>query len=157
MINMLPNEQLRNERQRRGWSRQYVAEQIGVADPKTIGRWERGVAFPSAYFLQRLCTLYGMFAQDLGLFPPEHKNTVQASEEGAETQVFTAPALKRSPGTGNVSLAHELLQQHQQLSDGIIWTSLGLRPNLSDLLCRWGSLLGISDADTQRLRSQHSK
>src|SRR5690348_11023364 len=120
MINMLPNEQLRNERQRRGWSRQYVAEQIGVADPKTIGRWERGVAFPSAYFLQRLCALYGMFAQDLGLVPPEHKNTVQE----AETQVLTVPALKRSPGTNNASLAHELLQQHQHLSDGIIWTSL---------------------------------
>ena len=37
-IKMLPNEQLRRERQRRGWSREYVAEQIGVADPKTIGR-----------------------------------------------------------------------------------------------------------------------
>ena len=66
---MLPNEQLRRERQRRGWSRQFVAEQLGVADPKTIGRWERGVAFPSSYFLQRLCTLFGMLAQDLGLFP----------------------------------------------------------------------------------------
>ena len=151
MINMLPNEQLRNERQRRGWSRQYVAEQIGVADPKTIGRWERGVAFPSAYFLQRLCTLYGMFAQDLGLVPPEHKNMVQASEERAETQVLTLPALKRSPETNNASFAHELLQQYQYPSDGIVWTSLGLRPNISELLCRWGSLLGVPDADAQGL------
>ena len=157
MINMLPNEQLRNERQRRGWSRQYVAEQIGVADPKTIGRWERGVAFPSAYFLQRLCALYGMFAQDLGLVPAEHKNSVQADEGRAETQVLTVPALKRSPGTSNTSLAHELLQQHQRLSDGIIWTSLGLRPNISELLCRWGGLLGISDADRPGLQSQHSR
>jgi transcriptional regulator with XRE-family HTH domain len=78
MIKMLPNEQLRQERQRRGWSRQYVAEQIGVADPKTIGRWERGVAFPSSYFLQRLCTLFGMLAQDLGLFPGEHDDALQA-------------------------------------------------------------------------------
>jgi transcriptional regulator with XRE-family HTH domain len=70
-IAMLPNEQLRRERQRRGWSREYVAEQIGVADPKTIGRWERGAAFPSSYFLQRLCTLFGMLAQDLGLFPAQ--------------------------------------------------------------------------------------
>src|SRR5260370_35676361 len=43
---MLTNDQLKRERQRRGWSREYVAEQIGIADPKTIGRWERGVAFP---------------------------------------------------------------------------------------------------------------
>ena len=78
MVKMFPNEQLRQERQRRGWSRQYVAEQIGVADPKTIGRWERGVAFPSSYFLQKLCTLFGMLAQDLGLFPGEHDNALQA-------------------------------------------------------------------------------
>jgi transcriptional regulator with XRE-family HTH domain len=77
MVKMFPNERLRQERQRRGWSRQYVAEQIGVADPKTIGRWERGVAFPSTYFLQRLCSLFGMLAQDLGLFPGEHDDALQ--------------------------------------------------------------------------------
>jgi len=65
---MLPNEQLRRERQRRGWSREYVAEQIGLADAKTIGRWERGAASPSSYFLQKLCILFGMLAQDLGLY-----------------------------------------------------------------------------------------
>jgi transcriptional regulator with XRE-family HTH domain len=77
-IKMLPNEQLRRERQRRGWSREYVAEQIGVADPKTIGRWERGVAFPSSFFLQKLCNLFGMLAQDLGLFPANHDSELQA-------------------------------------------------------------------------------
>ena len=77
-IKMLPNERLRRERQRRGWSREYVAEQIGVADPKTIGRWERGVAFPSSFFLQKLCNLFGMLAQDLGLFPADHDDTLQA-------------------------------------------------------------------------------
>lgn len=68
---LIPNEQLRQERQRRGWSRAYIAEQIGVADPKTIGRWERGEASPSAYFLQRLCALFEMAAQDLGLWHGE--------------------------------------------------------------------------------------
>jgi transcriptional regulator with XRE-family HTH domain len=69
---LIPNEQLRRERQRRGWSRAYIAEQIGVADPKTIGRWERGEASPSAYFLQRLCALFEMAAEDLGLWHGEH-------------------------------------------------------------------------------------
>jgi transcriptional regulator with XRE-family HTH domain len=69
---LLPNEQLRRERQRRGWSRAYIAEQIGVADPKTIGRWERGEASPSAYFLQRLCALFEMAAEDLGLWHSDH-------------------------------------------------------------------------------------
>jgi transcriptional regulator with XRE-family HTH domain len=70
-IRLAPNEQLRWERQRRGWSRAYIAEQIGVADPKTIGRWERGDAFPSAYFLQKLCTLFQMPAEELGLCQQE--------------------------------------------------------------------------------------
>ena len=149
MINMLPNEQLRRERQRRGWSRQYVAEQIGVADPKTVGRWERGVAFPSAYFLQRLCTLYGMFAQDLGLVPSEHKNALQGNEGGAEVQVFTISALRITPGMHNASLAEELGQQHRPISDGVLWAGLGLRPTIAELLCRWGNLLGVPDADLQ--------
>jgi transcriptional regulator with XRE-family HTH domain len=156
MINMLPNEQLRRERQRRGWSRQYVAEQIGVADPKTIGRWERGVAFPSAYFLHRLCALYGMFAQDLGLVPSEHKNALSSNEGGAEVQVFTITALKRSPAMHNNSFAHEFGQQHRQISDGILRAGLGLRPNIADLLCRWGSLLDMPDAaDMQGRQSQN--
>ena len=67
----LSYERLRQERQRRGWTREYVAEQIGIADVKTIGRWERGVAFPRAYFLQKLCALFGMLAQDLGLYEEE--------------------------------------------------------------------------------------
>lgn len=144
MINMLPNEQLRRERQRRGWSRQYVAEQIGVADPKTVGRWERGVAFPSSYFLQRLCTLYGMFAQDLGLFPTEHHASIRTGAAQSET-----PELSASPDAGKTPLAHELIPNKDMLriSDGIIWASLGLRPNVSDLLGRWGNLLDISAAD----------
>lgn len=153
MINMLPNEQLRNERQRRGWSRQYVAEQIGVADPKTIGRWERGVAFPSAYFLQRLCTLYGKFAQDLGLVPSEHKNALHSSEGGSEEQVLSISVLKIMPGTSTRELMPNKRMQH--VSDGILWASLGLRPNVSELLCRWGNLLGLPDSGMKGLQSQN--
>lgn len=91
------NEQLRWERLRRGWSRAYIAEQIGVADPKTIGRWERGDAFPSAYFLQRLCTLFAMPAEDLGLCQHESQQppveSVPASPYFAPRAIFCDPAL----------------------------------------------------------------
>ena len=150
MINMLPNEQLRRERQRRGWSRQYVAEQIGVADPKTIGRWERGVAFPSSYFLQRLCTLYSMFAQDLGLLPAEHKNV--SAETQQPSHALSLSSFKKSQDTGNASLTRELMHQH--VSDGILWASLGLRPNVADLLCRWGSLLGMPAPDITHIQEE---
>jgi transcriptional regulator with XRE-family HTH domain len=153
MINMLPNEQLRRERQRRGWSRQYVAEQIGVADPKTIGRWERGVAFPSSYFLQRLCTLFDMLAQDLGLFPAEHQHVSQPATVRPESQVLSVSILKSWPDAGKTSLARELIHE-RHFSDGIRWASLGLRPSISDLLDRWNSLLGMPVTEITHLPGQ---
>lgn len=91
------NEQLRWERLRRGWSRAYIAEQIGVADPKTIGRWERGDAFPSAYFLQRLCALFAMPAEELGLCQHESQQPLAESTPAAPyftpASIFCDPAL----------------------------------------------------------------
>src|SRR2546421_2454820 len=49
---------LKRERQVRGWSQEDVAARIG-SDPKTVGRWERGLTFPSPYFQQRLVDLFG--------------------------------------------------------------------------------------------------
>lgn len=149
MINMLPNEQLRRERQRRGWSRQYVAEQIGVADPKTIGRWERGVAFPSSYFLQKLCTLFGMLAQDLGLYPVEQYNAMHAPTAHPESDMLKISTIN---GQSKTSFARELVHDNhveQHHSDGILWVSLRLRSNVSDLLGKWDSLLGLPAAETR--------
>jgi DNA polymerase III delta prime subunit/DNA-binding XRE family transcriptional regulator len=205
MIKMFPNEQLRQERQRRGWSRQYVAEQIGLADPKTIGRWERGVAFPSSYFLQRLCTLFGMLAQDLGLFPGEHDNALQSVtlprvfHRASIFSVSTSPlydpaipqmlvdtdglvgrdelleqlkqclcagkrlnasALNGLPGVGKTTLARELVYDNdiqQHFCDGILWVSLGQQPNLSGLLGRWASLLGIPATEMALLNGEEER
>jgi len=91
-VTRLSNERLRQERQRRGWSREYVAEQIGIADVKTIGRWERGIAFPRAYFLQKLCVLFGMLAQDLGLYPEDSNS-------------FPTAGSLQTPQDSNISLS----------------------------------------------------
>ena len=94
---MQPNELLLRERQRRGWTREYVAGQIGIADSKTIGRWERGVAFPSAFFLQKLCELYARLPQELGLFhdnsPPYPYTVCTHGCMHAPPQVIYDPAL----------------------------------------------------------------
>ncbi|GCF07108.1 helix-turn-helix domain-containing protein [Dictyobacter arantiisoli] len=63
------NQWLRRERERRGWSRSSLAEMLGVADPKTIGRWERGVTFPSAHFQRKLQALFELNAEQIGLLP----------------------------------------------------------------------------------------
>lgn len=150
MINILPNEQLKRERLRRGWSRLYVAEQIGVADPKTIGRWERGVAFPSSYFLQKLCSLFGMPAQDLGLFPVVQHTTLHSRIAQTESGWFSQAHPHELFGTGNTALVREGVhgsRLQRRVSDGILWTSLGLQQNLADLLGIWGNLLGRLDSE----------
>lgn len=62
---MEPNLHLKNERERRGWSQSRVADEIGTSD-KNVGRWERGEVYPSPYFREKLCILFGKSAHELG-------------------------------------------------------------------------------------------
>jgi transcriptional regulator with XRE-family HTH domain len=200
-----PNDILRRERQRRGWSREYVAECVGVADPKTIGRWERGVAFPSAYFLQKLCTLFERLPHELGLLheavwqpvscspviqtwsPPQHERATAPapifdpaippplSETGglvARDDIvqqlkqrlccgkgYTLTALYGLPGVGKTAIASEMahdedIQRH--FHDGILWitrATTGSDTGKLTHLARWGSLLGLTEAEIARLTS----
>lgn len=66
-----PNDLLRRARQERGWSQRVVADRIGAPQDTMITRWERGNAFPSPYYIERLCQLFGMTATELGLLPEE--------------------------------------------------------------------------------------
>src|SRR5215469_5071906 len=61
-----PNVLLRHERQLRGWSQAHLAEQIDVPD-YYISRWERGEVFPSPYYQQKLCEVFGKTAEELGM------------------------------------------------------------------------------------------
>src|SRR5215467_8529574 len=62
-----PNRLLRAARKERGWSQQQVADRIGAPLSLNISRWENGTAFPSAYYLERLCQVYGKSVRELGL------------------------------------------------------------------------------------------
>ncbi len=63
---MKPNLRLKQERERRGWSQARLAEEIDTSE-RNVGRWERGESHPSPYFREKLCTLFGKSAQELGL------------------------------------------------------------------------------------------
>src|SRR5437879_9366717 len=66
------NSRLHDARSERGWSQQELADQIGTT-PVNISRWENGSNFPSPYFRQRLCGVFGKTPVELGLLPPpEH-------------------------------------------------------------------------------------
>lgn len=62
-----PNRLLRAARKERGWTQQQVADRIGAPLSLNISRWENGIAFPSAYYIERLCQLFGKSISELGL------------------------------------------------------------------------------------------
>ncbi|GAC1364014.1 MAG: hypothetical protein NVSMB44_22480 [Ktedonobacteraceae bacterium] len=63
---MSANNQLRYEREQRGWSQQKVAEAVGVT-ARTISRWEMGLARPYPHFREQLCQLFNKSVDELGL------------------------------------------------------------------------------------------
>src|SRR5947209_5503777 len=62
-----PNRLLRAARKEQGWTQQQVADRIGAPFPLNISRWENGTASPSAYYLERLCQLFGKNVSELGM------------------------------------------------------------------------------------------
>jgi transcriptional regulator with XRE-family HTH domain len=53
----------------RGWSQATVASKLGTSR-KTVSRWECGETFPSPYFRERLCLLFDLDIEALGLLQP---------------------------------------------------------------------------------------
>lgn len=62
-----PNRLLKAARKERGWTQQEVADRIGAPLALNVSRWESGTTFPSAYYIERLCQLYGKSPRELGL------------------------------------------------------------------------------------------
>src|SRR5215831_18285572 len=62
-----PNRLLRAARKERGWTQRQVADRIGAPLSLNISRWENGMAFPSAYYIEGLCQLFGKSVRELGL------------------------------------------------------------------------------------------
>src|SRR5947207_710470 len=76
-----PNRLLRAARKERGWTQQRVADRIGAPLSLNISRWESGTAFPSAYYIERLCQLFGTSIRELGLSQLENETQVEAAPQ----------------------------------------------------------------------------
>lgn len=64
-----PNQHLKRQRAKRGWSQVHIAQHIGTS-AFTVGRWERGTSIPSPYFRAKLRDLFQLHDENLG-FPIE--------------------------------------------------------------------------------------
>jgi transcriptional regulator with XRE-family HTH domain len=68
-----PNQRLRCARLQRGWSQQRVADLLNQlpgatrADRELVYRWEAGKRTPSPFYRERLCQVFNMSAEQLGL------------------------------------------------------------------------------------------
>lgn len=61
-LNLVIADNLRNERMKRNWSQQFVADQTGLS-MRTVSRCENGKGM-SCYTLKTLCRLYGLNPMD---------------------------------------------------------------------------------------------
>lgn len=113
----VPNQLLREERRKRGWSQKDVATQLG-AERYYISRWERGMVSPSPHYRQQLCALFGKDARELGLLsadPGENSTAPHLSRLPARPLSCWMVPYRRNPlFTGRsalLELLHERLQE----------------------------------------------
>jgi transcriptional regulator with XRE-family HTH domain len=81
---------LKRERVLHGWSQGDVAARIG-SDPKTVGRWERGITFPGPHLCQQLSQLYEKSVQELGLVRMEPLEAEGQRGESREKRTALLP------------------------------------------------------------------
>src|SRR5579883_2293728 len=100
-----PNDLLRYEREKRGWSQNRLAELIG-ADPTMISRWECGERKPSSFYQEKLCNLFDRDAIELGLV--EQRKNVQPAQTATPSLVLQP---LKSPSTHDEQTI-EISQDH---------------------------------------------
>ncbi len=85
-----PNYSLRLVRERKGWTQEQLAEQI-EASAISVHRWECGAAFPNHYYRQKLCDLFGLDAEVLGLVPDVSATSSQLADEQYDPTIPGSP------------------------------------------------------------------
>lgn len=112
-----PNELLSRARLERGWTQKDVADRIGAPLNLNVNRWERGTAKPSAYYVQRLCEVFGKSASELGLLPLP---PAEGAESGASSlspeppRPWNVPFRRNPYFTGRVQLLSHLHDRFSQ-------------------------------------------
>ena len=175
----MENQALRQARENRGWSQRDVAEQIGT-NRFTVTRWERGLAFPSPYFRQKLCALFDMTLSELGLFKekkswspppspcwnvPYYRNpfftgredmlrllSVRLKNSNARKGVHIV-ALSGLGGVGKTQLAIEYAYRYRSKYQAILWVQADSH---TTLLADFGNLMHVLQLEGKDKQDQSS-
>src|SRR5947209_14998752 len=87
---MIPNVQLRREREQRHLSQERLARKIGTT-ALNISRWERGSTSPGLHYRQKLCEHFEKSAQELGLIREDTEEYRQQDSPQSPDQNFVLP------------------------------------------------------------------
>src|SRR5438045_2380313 len=104
----IPNEQLKRERELRGWSQQKLAELVGTSF-ENISRWERGVTSPQPHFREKLCKLFKKDAAELGLIGQEVSSA-------AINPLLESVPVPETPESSHTASSLHALSDHPTLS-----------------------------------------
>ena len=186
----VPNQRLKREREKRGWSQRDLATLVDT-NLYTVSRWERGLTVPHSSTLDKLCKLFEKSPRELGFMkeggtggdqsasslpsqPGLYDPAIPRSQVGGKGPIGRAQlladlkrrlcsgknvallALNGLPGVGKTTIAVELARDREVLKyfrDGVLWASLGIKPNILGLLGRWGTLLGLASHEMAALTS----
>jgi tetratricopeptide (TPR) repeat protein/transcriptional regulator with XRE-family HTH domain len=173
----LPNERLKAQRLKKNWTQVYVATQIGANDSE-VSRWETGSAVPSLYFREKLCTLFRMTPEELGIASSLEEST-QAGEvssplwhvpyrrnpffTGREERLthlhaqFQAehggtPAIQALSGLGGIGktqFALEYAYRYRHEYTAVIWVQADTAERLQSELAALASLLQLPEHRAQ--------
>jgi len=127
------HERLKNERQSRGWTQRSLAHKIGVSK-QTVIRWEKGTAFPYAFYREKLTILFGVNFEERDLlqalpqtdqYTPEQSSHLsdreQVHHEHNVTQPLLTPATQPQlvPSLVQSGQVHE--QKRHWATDHLFW------------------------------------
>jgi len=92
-----PNERLKHQRALRGWSQKKVSLELETSK-EMVSRWETGDRIPSPYYQERLCSLFGLSAADLGFIKPPNEEQVLSFTSVPSQEVLSLLATAVSQG-----------------------------------------------------------
>jgi tetratricopeptide (TPR) repeat protein/transcriptional regulator with XRE-family HTH domain len=133
-----PNQLLRQARLERGWTQKDVADRIGAPLNLNVNRWERGTSKPGAYYIQKLCEVFGKTPAELGLLSsqPQEVNSSATQDQqpisaSLEPRRLWNVPFRRNPfftgRTDLLAMLHDQLNQNRSaaLTQSQALTGLG--------------------------------
>lgn len=135
-------------RKKRGWTQAYVAEKVGVSID-AVRRWESGrLPYPAS--IQKLCRLFAMSLQELGLFTEQRLATVEGrGPVQPEKQMELVTRVSMTWLEGDEGLLREALSSFYTLFQ-TTRAIIALRPTMVGYANAFAKIAGVSPLnDTQ--------